>query len=303
MDFFIEYILPILIAGFIGLFTNYLAIIMLFRPYKEIRIFKCKLPFTPGLIPKEKDKIAESLSKTITKEFLNKDILLKYIISKEMIIKLEDGIQNFLYKIEKEEYSINKFLLNYTSQGSVENFLYKSKLHIGNIFVDKFKEYDLSNKISKQIVKNFLNSNDSTLTKAISLFVNEKVSKNIENTISEKISQYIEKDGKNEIEILFYNEIKKLLNKRVGEFKKIDILNEEKTKKEIIRIYKIGIENNIEKLLKVIDFENIIFERIRSLDMKDFEKMIKEIAKKELQAITLLGGLLGALIGIINVII
>ena len=58
MDIFIKYIIPILVGGFIGWFTNYLAIKMLFRPYKEIRVFGIKLPFTPGLIPKEKERIA-----------------------------------------------------------------------------------------------------------------------------------------------------------------------------------------------------------------------------------------------------
>lgn len=303
MVFFTEYILPILIAAFIGLFTNYLAILMLFKPYKEIRIIGIKLPFTPGLVPKEKHKIAESLSKTITNEFLNKTLLLQYLTTEEMLLKIRTLIKSTLYKIKNEEGTLNKFISKYTSLDNIEAFLNRSKEYVGNLFVNKFKEYDLSNKISKQIVSNFLSSKDNTLSKAISVFLSDKISKNIENIISEKITQYIEKDGKKEIEILFYNETKSMLNKRVDDIMKTKIIDEEKIENEAIIIYQKILETNIEKILNVIDFEKIIYDKIIQLDMKELEKMIKDITKKELQAITLLGGLLGALIGVINVLI
>ena len=47
-------IIPIIVGAIIGYFTNWLAIKMLFRPHYEKKIFGIKIPFTPGLIPKEK---------------------------------------------------------------------------------------------------------------------------------------------------------------------------------------------------------------------------------------------------------
>ena len=44
-------ILPIALCAAIGYGTNYIAIKMLFRPRKEIRIGSCRVPFTPGVIP------------------------------------------------------------------------------------------------------------------------------------------------------------------------------------------------------------------------------------------------------------
>ena len=43
-----------LIGAVIGYFTNYLAVKMLFRPRREIKIGSKTLPFTPGVIPKRK---------------------------------------------------------------------------------------------------------------------------------------------------------------------------------------------------------------------------------------------------------
>ena len=44
-------ILPIALCAAIGYFTNYIAIKMLFRPRKELRIGSWRVPFTPGVIP------------------------------------------------------------------------------------------------------------------------------------------------------------------------------------------------------------------------------------------------------------
>ena len=53
-----EYLISITVGAIIGYVTNWLAIKMLFRPQKEIRLRGKRLPFTPGLIPKEKERIA-----------------------------------------------------------------------------------------------------------------------------------------------------------------------------------------------------------------------------------------------------
>lgn len=55
----------ILIGATIGGFTNFLAIRMLFRPYKPIFIGKWRLPFTPGLIPKRQGELATQIGKLV----------------------------------------------------------------------------------------------------------------------------------------------------------------------------------------------------------------------------------------------
>lgn len=73
-----------LIGGIIGLITNGLAIKMLFRPYKEVRIGKFRVPFTPGLIPKEKKRIAAAVGKIVGNELLNGETLQKALCSEDM---------------------------------------------------------------------------------------------------------------------------------------------------------------------------------------------------------------------------
>jgi uncharacterized membrane protein YheB (UPF0754 family) len=49
----------------IGYFTNDIAIKMLFRPYRAIYLGKRQLPFTPGLIPRNQERLAKRVSDTI----------------------------------------------------------------------------------------------------------------------------------------------------------------------------------------------------------------------------------------------
>jgi len=57
-----------LVGAAIGWFTNYIAVKMLFRPYKSISILGFKIQ---GLIPKRRGEIAKSIARGIEKELLS----------------------------------------------------------------------------------------------------------------------------------------------------------------------------------------------------------------------------------------
>ncbi len=91
-----------IVGGIIGSLTNYLAIKMLFRPYEEKRVFGIKIPFTPGLIPKQVKRIANSISETIGIHLLDEKTILSGIndfdvkthLNKITDKKIEEYIQN-----------------------------------------------------------------------------------------------------------------------------------------------------------------------------------------------------------------
>ncbi len=66
---------PPLAGAIIGYFTNDLAITMLFRPYKPIYIGKRRLPFTPGLIPHNQERLAQRIADTIMDSLLTPEEL------------------------------------------------------------------------------------------------------------------------------------------------------------------------------------------------------------------------------------
>ena len=62
------------------------------------------------------------------------------------------------------------------------------------------------------------------------------------------------------------------------------------------------IEENIDKILKLVDIEQIVVEKVRSFDAVQLEQMIFGIMHKELRAIVYLGALLGFFMGFINLL-
>jgi len=68
-------IVPPVLGGIIGYFTNDLAIKMLFRPYKAVKIAGRRLPFTPGLIPRNQERLAQRVSDTIMQSLLTPEEL------------------------------------------------------------------------------------------------------------------------------------------------------------------------------------------------------------------------------------
>lgn len=76
-DYWWRIILPPVAGGVIGYFTNDLAIKMLFRPYKPIHLWGRRLPFTPGLIPRNQERLAKRVSDTIMNSLLTPEELQK----------------------------------------------------------------------------------------------------------------------------------------------------------------------------------------------------------------------------------
>ncbi|MBW4485469.1 MAG: DUF445 family protein [Tildeniella torsiva UHER 1998/13D] len=66
---------PPIVGGIIGYFTNDIAIKMLFRPYRPIYLGKRRLPFTPGLIPSNQERLAKRISDTIMGSLLTPEEL------------------------------------------------------------------------------------------------------------------------------------------------------------------------------------------------------------------------------------
>ncbi len=148
------YIVSPLMGGIIGYFTNWLAIKMLFRPHKKLYIGNLPIPFTPGLIPKERTRIAKSVADAVGDNLLNPDFLAKEAVAPDKIIAIEkfliskreallksdykvDDIFNFLFKDAKEE-NLKIISSYFASQLTKRNYWDK---HLDEVVEKVFKEF------------------------------------------------------------------------------------------------------------------------------------------------------------------
>jgi len=142
------------IGAFIGYITNYIAIKMLFRPYKPIYIFGFKLPFTPGIIPKERKYIIESIANIVAQQLFTEEKIQKFLKDLNYEKVLEEKVDNFVEKFLEENFEDIK--------KSVKSVLIIGKFNIKGLFLttalekaidkglDKIKE-KLKTKVKKQI--------------------------------------------------------------------------------------------------------------------------------------------------------
>ena len=91
----IKAILLIVIGSMIGWITNYIAIKMLFRPYKEINLGIFKIQ---GLIPKRRHEIGITLADTIQKELISIDDIMKKLENANLDVQMEKIIDSILEK-------------------------------------------------------------------------------------------------------------------------------------------------------------------------------------------------------------
>jgi len=69
------FIVPPVAGAVIAYVTNVIAIRMLFRPLKEIRVLGIKVPFTPGVLPRQREKLALSFGAMVERELITADVL------------------------------------------------------------------------------------------------------------------------------------------------------------------------------------------------------------------------------------
>ncbi|WP_456341970.1 DUF445 family protein [Thermovibrio sp.] len=97
----VEYLIPPTVGALIGYFTNYIAIKMLFKPIKPYYLFGKKLPFTPGLIPAKREKLAEAIAKVVKENLLTEESIRKRLNHRKVRENLLLFTENFLEELSK----------------------------------------------------------------------------------------------------------------------------------------------------------------------------------------------------------
>lgn len=138
----IKLILIVGIGAGIGWITNYVAIKMLFRPYKEVNFLFFKIQ---GLIPKRKKEIGENIANIIQNEIVSlKDIVLS--LDKENIEnKMENIIDGILEeKLEKEirsKFPMVAMFLSDDMLSKIKNIIKTSILENRDDIIKMFTDY------------------------------------------------------------------------------------------------------------------------------------------------------------------
>ena len=99
MDDLVRFALPPVLGALIGYVTNAIAIKMLFRPLREYRVFGIRIPFTPGVIPRRREGLAESIGRMVSEKLLTKDAVLAKVDSPDFQAGLHGSVSSFTEEV------------------------------------------------------------------------------------------------------------------------------------------------------------------------------------------------------------
>lgn len=92
-----------IIGAIIGYCTNWLAVKMLFRPREEKYIGKFRLPFTPGVIPKGKKRLANAVGSVVNEKLLTEQAVQEKLLSDDMIEMVKSSVREYADELKNNE--------------------------------------------------------------------------------------------------------------------------------------------------------------------------------------------------------
>lgn len=299
----IRIVIPLLVGAVIGFITNDIAIKMLFHPRKALYIGTWRVPFTPGLIPKQKDRVARSIGTVISTQLLNSEVVLDTLTSDSMVAKVRGRLEGLVEENRYNEATVEEVLLLFSKQEVVEHIIVTLKSDAADLIYRKLAGMEFGEQMSKILLGKMKDKMNTPLFSLIAGIIDDEAIGSMAKSLGELIDRVVEDNSEDIIRNLMDVEIDKIKNARICE-----LIEEyqEKIPKLIdftIAAYKKVLTNNLKPVLEGINLAKIVEERVASFDVIQLENMIFGIMDRELKAIVYLGALLGFLMGIINIIV
>lgn len=317
------YFIAPLLGGLIGYITNDIAIRMLFRPHKAKYLFGIHIPFTPGIIPKEKGRIAEAIGGVISENLMNNEVLEKYLLSDEMIGKVRSAVEEFISTQQRNQESVARFLGHYLSKDEIDSIAQNINQSITKQTYEKLADSSVGDKVAhiaidhvaqkltidgaQELLSGIGGALGGLKGMAAGLFGGNIVAKFLgmlrepaEHFLAKNINTMLRDNGEEIVSNMIGGEVDNFLNKPVCKLLEGHEEQLAQTVDSIESIYRSIITEHLPKILESIDISKIVRERINEMDVNETEKLIFQVMDKELKAIVWLGALLGLLMGCIN---
>lgn len=293
----LEVIAAPVIGGLIGLVTNGIAIKMLFRPFNPIKIGKHTLPFTPGLIPKEKSRIARAIGKAVGDNLLDPETLKKALVSENLRQELNGKIDQVIESLGREHRALGECLDEkglLEPADKAEEYVEKT---LSRYVTQRLIQYHVGEEILDYALEEVLGNLNSMI-----VMVAEPAIRKSRDSIAEKMNEMIEERCPDILESYIHGEYDSWMEKPVKEagvflWEKKDML-----KDKIWEWYLMILEKEAGKFLEQLDVSAIVEEKINEFEMQELENMILDISRKELNSLVWIGGFLGMLIGFVNLL-
>ena len=284
----ISMLIVLAMSAVIGIFTNYIAVKMLFRPYRAKYIGKFKIPFTPGIMPRRQPALARALGDMISNSLVRSEDLKKALLSDEISHTIARGILSFpsvkssgcsLFGEDAYE-SKREVVLDFLSNRIMQGIL---AMNVGEVIAN-----EASNAVNEFTAKNPL----------LAMFVSDATVKQLSAPIGDKVTAFLEGDGKQKLREALAKELEPFEEKPIAEW----IDDTEAFERIVIGLYRRLVDKYAASVASQFHIAEIVEEKVNAMPPEALEALMLSVMKKELNAIIWLGGIIGLILGGVSVL-
>lgn len=301
---FMQYLSGPVLGAVIGYITNDIAIRMLFRPRKAKYICGIHVPFTPGIIPKEKNRIAGAIGNAISENLMNKEVLERTLLSDEMLGKIRQAVDEFFITQQGNEETLEQFACHYLTSEEIAAMRESTCDDLSKLITAKLRDRAIGTTIAHAATEHIIDKTRHSMAGKIHAErLIEVVSAPIENKLAQHINEVLHNQAPVMATKLVDTEAEKLLSMPMRELFEGHEQQLEQAREGIVSVYRTMISDHLPRILESLNISAIVEDRIKEMDMAEAEQIILNVMRKELRAIVWLGALLGCIMGTVMTII
>ncbi|MDR0644882.1 MAG: DUF445 family protein [Treponema sp.] len=207
------WLVPPFIGAVIGYITNAIAIKMLFRPLKAVYLGKWRLPFTPGILPRQRRQLAQSIGRMVERELLTPEIVRTRLQREDVKASVKNSAANFMDKLLSTRITALSFDKTNPIIGDVLKSFLQSPLFVS--IID-----DILDSIVENVKK------DEFLSKNIREILGDERTTALEKGFGKRVSAYITANGNaiaDQVTVIFANNFMQIVDSCINFLKRGDI--------------------------------------------------------------------------------
>lgn len=272
----------------IGIFTNYIAVKMLFRPRQEIRVFGVRLPFTPGIIPARQKALAHAVGKAVGESLVREEDICRVFLSDEILSVI---VQKALDLPALGEIGSEIFREDYPAKREKVLLFLEEKILSG---VRDLDPATLVINEGSAAIKGYAAGNP-----LLRMFISDSLVATITAPLGEKINAYIDNEGRELLHQKLEEEMAALEAKNPASL----VGGDEILSMLVKNAYTSFFGTFAADLAAHFHISDIVEEKMNAMPSEELEELVLSVMKKELNTVIWLGGVIGFVLGLFNTLI
>ena len=290
------------VGSVIGYITNDIAVRMMFRPHRELRLFGRRVPFTPGLIPKGRFRLSAAICEVLSQELLNEEVLAAALLSEEMLERIGGAADEAMAGLFAEERTPRMLLEGMVGEEALASFEEQLKRAMGIFIMEKILESGIERIAAEAVMAEAKKRVAGSAAAIFTVFLGEKRTISMQEKLTQLIREMLATHAPGAVDGMLNTAAQDSLDAPAGALARQYGEKLGDVRAFLIEQYTALIRKGLPVALKAIDLGGIAEDKLNALDVAEMEALIMQIMKKELRAIVWLGALLGAIMGVANTV-